>query len=83
MNGAGELPRGRVAPMRFMGKWEVAALIINKVFGTGIFTAPVVILLYTQDKKMALILWFLGLIFTWGKYVSHPTNSGQTLRVIK
>ena len=82
MNDAGAPPSGRVAAMRFMGKWEVAALIINKVFGTGIFTAPVVVLGYTHDKGEALLLWFLGLIFTWGRYVSHSTNSSQTLGVI-
>ena len=75
MDGAGALPGGHAAVMRFMGKWEVAALIINKVFGTGIFTAPVVVLLYTQDRRVALVLWFLGLLSTWAKYVSRSANS--------
>ena len=58
---------------------DVAALIINKVFGTGIFTSPVLVLLYTQNRWEAFLLWLLGLIFTWGRYVSY---SGQTFGVI-
>ena len=67
MSNIGPPPVHNGAHIPFLGVLDITALIINKVVGTGIFTAPVVVLLYTQEKWVALLLWFLGLIFTWGK----------------
>jgi len=48
-----------------LDRWDVAALIINKVVGTGIFTGPPMVLLYTQNKVEAMLLWILGLMYTY------------------
>jgi hypothetical protein len=48
--------------------WEVASLIINKMVGTGIFTAPPTILLYTGNKREALGLWVTGFVYTIIRY---------------
>lgn len=72
----GALPGPRAAPMRFLGVSDVASLIINKVFGTGIFTAPVAVLLYTQSRWAAFLLWLCGLTFTWGRYVLISRTMG-------
>ena len=48
-----------------LDRWDVAALIINKMVGTGIFTGPPQVLLYTQNKAMAMTFWVLGLIYTY------------------
>ena len=44
--------------------WDVSALIINKMIGTGIFTGPPTILLYTGNKNSALLLWAGGFAYT-------------------
>jgi len=48
--------------------WDVSALIINKMIGTGIFTGPPVILSYTGKKSSALWLWAAGLVYTLLRY---------------
>ena len=48
-----------------LDRWDVAALIINKMVGTGIFTGPPMVLLYTQSKVEAIFLWILGLVYTY------------------
>ncbi|KAF8461224.1 amino acid permease-domain-containing protein [Kalaharituber pfeilii] len=45
--------------------WDVVALTVNKMVGTGIFTAPPLVLLYTQNKGEALGLWIVGFIYTY------------------
>lgn len=47
-----------------LGKWDVASLIINKTVGAGIFTAPPLVLMYTQNKVGAILLWLLGVLFS-------------------
>ena len=74
----GTLPGSNMARMRFMGVSDVASLIINKVFGTGIFSNPVGIMLATQAKWQALLLWFLGLVFTWGRYGSYSNQHWES-----
>jgi hypothetical protein len=44
--------------------WDVTALIINKMIGTGIFTGPPTILLYTGNKRIALGFWAVGFLYT-------------------
>jgi len=48
-----------------LDRWDVAALIINKIVGTGIFTGPPLVLIYTQSKAEAMSLWILGLVYTY------------------
>ncbi|KAF8418448.1 amino acid permease-domain-containing protein [Tirmania nivea] len=50
---------------QILDRWDVAALIINKMVGSGIFTGPPLVLLYTQHKVEAMFLWILGLIYTY------------------
>jgi hypothetical protein len=52
---------------RDLSKFDVAALIINKVIGTGIFTTPGLVLSLTGSKKVSIILWFCGGIWSFLK----------------
>jgi hypothetical protein len=47
-----------------LNTFDVFSLIVNKMVGTGIFTAPAQVLLATQSKQLALALWALGFIYT-------------------
>ena len=52
---------------RDLGVIDVAALIINKQIGTGIFTTPGLVLSLTGSKTTSIIMWFCGGIwaFLW------------------
>jgi hypothetical protein len=43
---------------------DVAALILNKQIGTGIFTTPGAVLLWTQSKSLSVALWTIGGFWT-------------------
>ncbi|KAF1839684.1 hypothetical protein BDW02DRAFT_463319, partial [Decorospora gaudefroyi] len=43
---------------------DVAALILNKQIGTGIFTTPGVVLLSTRSKELSIALWTVGGLWT-------------------
>ena len=47
-----------------LGTWNVAALIMNKMIGTGIFTAPGLILSLTGSKSISIVLWIVGGIYS-------------------
>ncbi|KAI9841498.1 MAG: hypothetical protein M1837_000659 [Sclerophora amabilis] len=49
---------------RTLTAWDVAALIVNKMIGTGIFTAPPAVLALTGNKGETIVLWFLGFLYT-------------------
>jgi hypothetical protein len=51
-------------PARPLEVWDVASLIINKMIGTGIFTAPPTVLLMTGRPGLAFGLWLLGFAYT-------------------
>jgi hypothetical protein len=51
-------------PARPLELWDVASLIINKMIGTGIFTAPPTVLLMTGSPSLAFGLWILGFAYT-------------------
>lgn len=55
-----------VAPLpRPLNSYDVAAFIINKMIGSGIFTTPVTVLIMTHnDKGLAFGLWILGFVYT-------------------
>lgn len=55
-------------PQRNHTSWTVAALIINKMIGSGIFTGPAIVLLNTRNKNIAIMLWVLGFIYTLLRY---------------
>ncbi|KAH8673161.1 amino acid permease-domain-containing protein [Ilyonectria robusta] len=54
----------RVEAPRILARRDVAALIINKMIGTGIFTGPYTVLVNTRSKRVAMALWVLGLAYT-------------------
>jgi hypothetical protein len=56
--------RPAIPPPRPLTKWDVASLIINKMIGTGIFTAPWTVLSMTRSPGLALGLWIIGFIYT-------------------
>ena len=43
---------------------DVAALIFNKMVGSGIFTTPGIVLSLTKSKTLALGLWAVGGVYT-------------------
>ena len=51
-------------PPRPLRWWDVSSLIINKMVGTGIYTAPPAVLLFTGSKREALSLWIVGFLYT-------------------
>lgn len=54
----------RVPTSRKLHWWDVAALVINKMVGTGIFTGPAVVVQATRNKSVAITLWALGFTYT-------------------
>lgn len=51
-------------PARPLRWWDVSSLVINKMIGTGIFTAPPAVLILTGNKREALGLWITGFLYT-------------------
>lgn len=47
-------------PRRNLRVHDVAALILNKVVGSGIFTTPGLVLALTKDKTTSIVLWVIG-----------------------
>ncbi|KAI9744086.1 MAG: hypothetical protein M1818_002238 [Claussenomyces sp. TS43310] len=47
-----------------LGAFDVFSLITNKMIGTGIYTAPYSVLIYTRNKQLALGLWGVGFFYT-------------------
>ena len=65
----------RVKEIRDLSSLDVAALIINKMIGTGIFTGPTQVLQYTLNKNLAIGLWAFGMVYTLLRYVcGHVRN---------
>jgi amino acid transporter len=54
----------KIVHTRKLKWWDVSALIVNKMIGTGIFTGPPTILMYTGKKSTALGLWAAGFAYT-------------------
>jgi len=57
---------------RDLGIIDVAALIINKQIGTGIFTTPGLVLSLTGSKTTSIIMWFCGGIWASLWFVTQP-----------
>jgi hypothetical protein len=49
---------------RKLGALDVAALIMNKMIGAGIFTTPGTVLSLTQSKRLSIVLWVLGGVYS-------------------
>ncbi|KAF8535501.1 amino acid permease-domain-containing protein [Trichophaea hybrida] len=69
-----------------LNSWDVAALIINKMIGTGIFTTPGLVLNLTQNKASSIGLWVAGgayafiSVFVYIEYGTHlPWNGGELI----
>lgn len=56
-------------PRRNLRVHDVAALILNKVVGSGIFTTPGLVLALTKDKTTSIVLWVIGGIHAMLWYV--------------
>lgn len=54
--------------------WDVSALNINRMIGTGIFTLPPTILMYTGRKDTALCIWAAGFVYTLIRYLVPPKS---------
>ncbi len=44
--------------------FDVFSFIVNKMVGTGIFTAPSIVLALTDDRRIAVSLWALAFLYT-------------------
>ncbi|KAG9229547.1 amino acid permease-domain-containing protein [Amylocarpus encephaloides] len=55
---------GRNTEAPELSSMDVCAFIVNKMIGTGIFTAPPAVLLLTRSKAEVLFLWILGFLYT-------------------
>ncbi|MCJ1265183.1 hypothetical protein MMC22_005058 [Lobaria immixta] len=51
-------------PPRPLRWWDVSSLIINKMVGTGIYTAPSAVLSLIGNKREAVGLWIAGFVYT-------------------
>ena len=62
-----DLPQNeRNAPREatLLGSFDVFALIVNKMIGTGIYTAPTTVFILTENKQLSLGLWAVGFVYT-------------------
>jgi hypothetical protein len=69
----------RTTPPPSLNSWDVGALILNKMIGSGIFTTPPLVLLYTGSGSAALGLWVGGFLYTILRYVRVIASGRQSL----
>ena len=65
-----------VAPL---GTLDVFSFIVNKMIGTGVYSAPATTYLLTGDKRVALGLWVAGLIYSFIRFVRPPARLCHSL----
>jgi hypothetical protein len=58
-----ETIRGQVRT-RELSSFDVFALVVNKMVGTGIYTSPAIVLLLTGNKGLTMGLWAIGFIYS-------------------
>jgi hypothetical protein len=51
-------------PRRHLGFVQITSLMLNAVIGGGIFNTPGVVLALTRSKKIALVLWAVGGVYS-------------------
>lgn len=59
-------------PLLPLNARDVAAFIINKMIGTGIFVSPATVLILTRSKSEAIGLWIAGFLYVLVRYVILP-----------
>ena len=59
--------------------FDVFALIVNKMIGTGIYSAPATIFMLTGRKWLTLVLFFVGFIHAVLRYVIGPSHEPARL----
>ncbi|KAH8747142.1 high affinity methionine permease [Hyaloscypha finlandica] len=47
-----------------LGYWDVIALVVNRVIGTGIFNSPSTVMRGTQSVGITLLFWLAGAVYT-------------------
>ena len=63
-----------------LSTFDVFALIVNKMVGTGIFTAPTLVLALTESRELSIFLWIAGSIYSIIRCASY---SLQYMMLIK
>ena len=48
---------------------DVFGFIVNKMIGTGIYTNPALVLIFTGSRKAAISFWIVGLTHTFVRYL--------------
>ncbi|KAF2719260.1 hypothetical protein K431DRAFT_314229 [Polychaeton citri CBS 116435] len=78
--------RNTVVPERNLGKADVAALVFNKMVGTGIFTTPALVLALTQSKGVGIGMWVAAGLYTGLSLLNYlqigtwfPYNGGELI----
>lgn len=56
--------RGAIVPRANLSIPDVAALVLNKQIGTGIFSTPGLVLASTRSKELSIALWSVGGLWT-------------------
>ncbi|KAM5349432.1 hypothetical protein ACJ41O_005937 [Fusarium nematophilum] len=79
-------PRYDVSSRGALGRFDVFALIVNKMVGTGIYTAPATVFLMTGRKILTLFLFFIGFLYTLVSMIIYldyakvlPFNGGELI----
>lgn len=61
-------------PRRKLGFIQVVSLILNTTIGSGIFNTPGYVLALTRSKRVSLILWAVGGIYSALRYILFLEN---------
>jgi hypothetical protein len=64
-----------------LGTWDIFSLIVNKMIGTGIFTAPAQAFLLTGSKKIAILMWVIGYFYSILRCVQQVVLSWKRLLI--
>lgn len=59
--------------------FDVFALIVNKMIGTGIYSAPATVFLLTGNKNLTLGLFSIGFVYTLARSVRAPISDSVLL----
>jgi len=47
-----------------LGALDIFSLIVNKMIGTGVFTAPAQVFLLTGWKTISILMWVIGFVYS-------------------
>ena len=65
-----------IVPRRNLGFVQITSLMLNGTIGSGIFITPGYVLALTRSKRIALVLWALGGVYTALRYVACNVLEG-------